>query len=214
MNATPKVVSKALNVYFDHRSPFARAAQAISTEHPLLRDNVDMQAARISAGSDKWFTLGTVFDVLKRLQVGPTGRVRLEQKYLEDAIHDLGWRFFNLLGSARHEFDDVAQGRVDLTLLRNRNILFSGTTLRAIAGAVHLRLESDPPLEDLSVYAAGLANVDFHPSAEIWRRTGFVSPGRSTPNARNQEVLAATRALAQVMNPANNPQLPALLDQT
>ena len=46
MNATPKVVSKALNVYFDHRSPFARAAQALAGQHPLLRDNVDLQASR------------------------------------------------------------------------------------------------------------------------------------------------------------------------
>jgi hypothetical protein len=28
-----------------------------------------------------------------------------------------------------------------------------------------------------------------------------VSPGRSTPNARNQEVLAATRLLAKAMRP-------------
>lgn len=195
MNATPKVVSKALNVYFDRRSPFARAAQSLSERHPLLAGNVDMQAARISSGSDKWFSLGTIFDVLKRLQVGPNGRVRLEHRFLEEGIYDLGARFFNLLGDARDEFAQVASGQTDLTILRQKNILFSGTTLRALAGAVYVLIEHDGD-SDLTRYATGLRSVDFRPQAEIWRRAGFVSPGRTTPNARNQEVLAAARALA------------------
>jgi DGQHR domain-containing protein len=198
MNATPKVVSKALNVYFDRRSPFARAAQALAENHRLLSGNVDMQATRISAGSDKWFSLGTVFDVLKRLQVGPNGRVRLEHRFLEEGIQDLGARFFNLLGEGRDEFARVASGELDLTVLRQKNILFSGTTLRALAGAVFLLIEHDGG-DDLGRYVPGLAAIDFRPQAEIWRTTGFVSPGRTTPNARNQEVLAATRALALAM---------------
>ncbi|HSW41279.1 MAG TPA: DNA sulfur modification protein DndB [Patescibacteria group bacterium] len=202
MNATPKVVSKALNVYFDRRSPFARAAQALAEQHPFLSGHVDMQAARISAGSEKWFSLGTIFDVMKRLQVGPTGRVRLEHRFLEEGVQERGGRFFELLGDARDEFDDVAAGRADLTVLRQRNILFSGTTLRALAGAVYILIEHDPD-RDMTPFADGLRTVDFRPQAEIWRRTGFVSPGRTTPNARNQEVLAATRALAKAMeNPA------------
>jgi DGQHR domain-containing protein len=201
MNATPKIVSKGLNVYFDSRSPFARAAQSLAATHALLQGNVEMEAARVRGGSDKWYALGAVFDTLKRLQVGPTGRVRLEQQYSEDSIRDLGSKFFDLLGAARSEYGQIASGRADLTVLRNRNILFSGTTLRALAGAVHLRLEQDGPTTDVMTYEPGLASVDFSPLAEIWRRTGFVSPGKSTPNARNQEVLAATRELVQVMQP-------------
>src|SRR5262249_46745166 len=37
MNATPKVVAKALNVAFDSRDPFARAAQNLAEKHPFLR---------------------------------------------------------------------------------------------------------------------------------------------------------------------------------
>ena len=198
MNATPKIVSKALNVYFDRRSPFARAAQDLAERHHLLAGNVDMQAARISAGSERWFSLGTIFDVLKRLQVGPTGRVRLEHRFLEEGIYERGARFFDLLAAARDEFADVAAGRADLTFLRQHNILFSGTTLRALAGAVYLLIEPDPE-QDLGRFEAGLRDVDFRPQAEMWRKTGFVSPGRTTPNARNQEVLSATRALAKAM---------------
>ena len=40
-----------INVYFDRRSPFARAAQSLSDQHAFLAGHVDMQAARISSGS-------------------------------------------------------------------------------------------------------------------------------------------------------------------
>ena len=107
MNATPKVVAKALNVYFDSRSPFARAAQAIANEHPLLAGNVEMQGARVPAGSPKYYTLGAVFGTLKRLQVGANGRVRLEQRYSEEAIRDRGDAFFSVLGDTRPEFEEI-----------------------------------------------------------------------------------------------------------
>src|SRR5262249_47679582 len=132
MNATPKVVAKALNVYFDSRSPFARAAQAIAAEHPLLAGNVEMQGARVPAGSAKYYTLGAVFDTLKRLQVGPNGRVRKEQQYSEDAILKRGDGFFSMIEESRTEFEEVRSGRADITVLRNKSILFSGTTLRVL----------------------------------------------------------------------------------
>lgn len=199
MNATPKVVAKALNVYFDNRSPFSRAAQALAAEHPLLAGNVEMQAARVPAGSAKFYTLGAVFDTLKRLQVGVNGRVRLEQKYNEDAVCERGQAFFDLLHTARPEYDDVLTGKSDITVLRNKSILFSGTTLRVLAGAIHQRLDQDGASTDLQAYVSGLATVDFHPGAKTWQATGFVSPGKSTPNARNQEVQAATRELAHLL---------------
>ncbi len=208
MNATPKIVSKGLNVYFDSRSPFARAAQSLAAEHPLLQGNVEMEAARVRGGSDKWYTLGAVFDTLKRLQVGPTGRVRLEQQYSEESVRAAGAKFYDLLGAARSEYAEIAAGRVDLNVVRNRNLLFSGTTLRALAGAVHLREEEDGPDTELMAYEPGLASVDFSPMADVWRRTGFVSPGKSTPNARNQEVLAATKALAAAMRPGSDGPMP------
>lgn len=199
MNATPKVVAKALNVYFDSRSPFSRAAQLVATTHPLLVDNVELQAARVPAGSAKYYTLGAVFDTLKRLQVGANGRVRMEQRYSEDGVRDRGMAFFDLLGAARPEFDEISSGRSDVTILRNKNILFSGTTLRVLAAAVFMRLDEDGVTTPISSYAAGLSAIDFHPQAAAWQRTGFVSPGKSTPNARNQEVIAATREVASLL---------------
>lgn len=202
MNATPKVVAKALNVGFDSRDPFARAAQSIATAHPLLAGVVELEASRVGASSDKWYTLGAIYDALKRLQVGPTGRVRNASQYDEAAIADRGHRFFDLLGAARPEFKKVHSGELDVTVLRSNSIMFSSTTLRALAGAVQMRLAQDGDSADMSMYASNLSKIDFAPSAEAWRDTGFVSPGKSTPNARNQEVVAATRKIAEMLNPA------------
>jgi hypothetical protein len=62
-----------------------------------------------------------------------------------------------------------------------------------------MRISRDGDSVDIVKYASGLSKIDFSPSAEVWRDTGFVSPGKSTPNARNQEVLAATRVIAEAL---------------
>lgn len=198
MNATPKVVAKALNVAFDSRDPFARAAQDLADHHPFLAGVVEREASRVPAASANWYTLGAVYDALKRLQVGPTGRVRKPEQYAEAAIRARGDAFFSLLDHARPEFQQV-RGGLDVGVVRSKSIIFSSTTLRALAGAVHQAItpEGDVLIGGL---VSGLAAVDFAPGADIWQTSGFVSPGKSTPNARNQEVLAATRALAEAIS--------------
>ena len=201
MNSTPKVVAKALNVKFDSRDPFARAAQRLAGEHPLLRNTTETESSRVAANSDKWYSLGAVFDAIKRLQVGPTGRVRVAGQYAEDALFARGSELFDLLLAARPEFEEIRRG-ADVGAVRSRSILLSSTTLRAIAGAVWMRLQEDGETSSVMKYADGLAKLDFSPVAPTWAETGFVSPGKSTPNARNQEVLAATRAIAAAIKPA------------
>jgi len=198
MNATPKVVAKALNVSFDNRDPFARAAQRIANEHPLLDGVVERESSRVAAGSQSWYTLGAVWDALKRLQVGPSGRARKPSQYAEEAIYERGYLFFDLLAKSRPEYEEVRAG-ADINVMRSRTILFSSTTLRAIAGAVWLNLNDGFVQEDIPAFMPGLQSIDFRPAAHIWAATGFVSPGKSTPNARNQEVLAATRKIAELM---------------
>ena len=198
MNATPKVVAKALNVSFDTRDPFARVAQLIAKEHPLLKGSVETEGPRITAGSKNWYTLGAVFDALKRLQVGANGRVRVATQYDEASIKLRGEQFFDLLKNYREEFRLLQAGE-SADVMRTRNILLSSTTLRALAGAVHIRLTEDGDFADIDSYGAALAKIDFAPSAPMWIDCGFVALGKSTPNARNQEVLAATRAIANAL---------------
>ena len=197
MNATPKVVAKALNVAFDSRDPFARAAQVVA-EHSFLHGVVELQASRVSPASLMWYSLGSIYDVLKRLMVGPSGRVRVANQYAEEAIVERGCKFFELLDAARPEFSDVRKGASEIDIMRSRSILFSSTTLRVIAGAVWLKMDESMST-DMSRYTDNLRKADFLPSAPLWQDSGFVSPGKSTPNARNQEVMAATRALSTLL---------------
>lgn len=202
MNATPKVVAKALNVSFDTRDPFALAAVRLAEEHPMLKGHVEMQAARVKPASANYTSLAGVYDALKRIKHGsvlPRGRA---QKQDANDLFDLGSKFFDVLDKARPEFAAAAQIAEDYTgddlvaemkTLRESSILFSTTTLRAIAGAVHDVIELVGFDEGFLI--KGLASIDFKPSSPAFIKVGFVTPPKSTPNARNQEVLAASKVV-------------------
>lgn len=211
MNATPKVVAKALNVSFDTRDPFALVAVRLAKEHPLLVGHVEMQAARVKSGTADYFSLAGIFDALKRIKLGlvlPRGR---QPKHDPDELFELGSKFFDLLSDSRPEFAVAAKLSEELAgselatqmrALREESILFSTTTLRAIAGAVHTVMNTEN-VDDPRVFAKGLASIDFSPAAKMFVDCGFVTPGKSTPNARNQEVLAATVAIGNAILAGN-----------
>lgn len=211
MNATPKVVAKALNVSFDTRDPFALTAVRLAQTHPLLAGHVEMSAARVKAASADYFSLAGVYDAVKRVRLGivlPRGK---QPKYDPDELLSVGSEFFDLLGDSRPEFEKAAllgeeydDGELAVAMkeLRESSILFSTTTLRAIAGAVHLAM-TETGATDPRSFGRGLAAIDFAPSAKLFQDSGFVTPGKSTPNARNQEVLAATHAIKDAIIRAN-----------
>lgn len=199
MNNTARVVPKAINVAFDSRDPFARAVNAVVAQHPLLQGRVESGSSRLRPGSDAFYTLGAVYDAVKRLFVGAAGRVREPGRFQEAEIVERAGEFLDLLQHARPEFARATDAEA-LEKLRAESILFSSTTLRVIAGAVHdcvwRDATGDLKVEDL---VEPLAAVDFSPDARLWRNSGFVTAGRATPNARAQEVRAATQALAQAL---------------
>lgn len=204
MNWTPRKVSNSLNVAFDNRDPFARATRHLTETHPLLVGRVEEQGSRVRRGSLCFFTLGAVYESLRRLAVGPTGRVRDFRQFPEEELLRRGGEFFDLLHKSRSEFEQ-ARTAAEMEELRQQSILFSSTTLKALSGAVHLCMPEDPAaLEAWSAVelVQQLSAVDLDPRADVWLRTGFVSPGKATPNARAQEVLAATRALAELLRGA------------
>ena len=201
MNGTPRKVSKTLNVAFDSRDPFARATRKLVAEHSLLKGRVEEQGGRVRRGSMHFFTLGAIYDALRRLAVGPSGRVRDFRQFPEEELARRGTELFDMLQKSRSEFD-LASTASELEELRQQSILFSSTTLRAVAGAVHLCMPSNPA--DLATWsvlslAPAMSEVDFSPRAAAWLDSGFVSPGKATPNARAQEVLAATRVIADAL---------------
>jgi DGQHR domain-containing protein len=199
MNSTPRKVPKSLNVAFDTRDPFSRAAMVLSDEHPLLAGRVEKEGPKVKAESDKFFSLSSVQDALKRLFVGQNGRVKDASKFAEEDIMARGTQFFNALMTARPEYSAAMKNRDSLLKLRNETILFSSTTLRAIAGAAFKAMKTHgvPTLEQIDApLTAGLASIDFTVSSPQFIEKGFIAKGKSTPSARNQEVVAATDIIA------------------
>lgn len=201
-NSTPKKVSATLTVQFDSRDPYKRAAKKIAAEHQLLVDVVEMTRPSIVSGSDKVWTLGGIFDALKRLQPEFTKR-RTITTDAEENILNRAQVLFDILGSARLELAEAALGTLDLQIARTENILFSSVTLRAIAGAlgeiykVNGSELSDDDIEDITIR---LSEVDFSPSNPAWSDCGFLAPGTSTPSSRLQEIKAGTNVLVKLLS--------------
>lgn len=207
MNATPKVVSKALNITFDTRDPYARAAQDLAAKHPMLVDVVELEKARINAGDAKIFSLNGVYDGLKRFDLGmvlPRGRSPKEKS--DEELFGIGTKLFDVITSARPEFGEVRDLIDQITepkelteqmrAKRKSTLLLSTTTLRVIAGALNEAMKEDGNT-DVSLYRDNLARIDFKPDSRLFNDPQVNFVGNSgTPSARNQEVFAATKALA------------------
>jgi len=202
MNSTPKVVSKAVNVRFNSRDPYSRAANRIIDEHPLLEGIVETERASVTAKSDKVWTLGGIFDALKRLHPEYT-KSSAKMAGAEENIFNRAQVLFDILGSARLELAEASHGTLDLQVARTENILFSSVTLRAIAGAlgeiykVNGGVLSDDQIEDIT---DRLSEVDFSPSNPAWSDCGFLAPGTSTPSSRLQEIKAGTQVLVKLLS--------------
>jgi len=210
MNATPKVVSKALNITFDSRDPYAQAAQQLAEIHPLLKGAVETEKARINAADPNIFSLSGVYDGLKRYDLGmvlPRGRSPKRRTVPE--LIEVGTELFDVIDAARPEYgeikDELARlepGKEQGDLMkteRRKTLLFSTTTLRVIAGALHEAKKIDGQ-DDVQLYRDRLARIDFKPDSKLFTdpQVNFVG-GTGTPSARNQEVFAATRALAEAI---------------
>ena len=202
MNSTPKKVSKSLNVAFDSRDPFAKGAKLLIKKHPMLLNRTEEMAPRVKADSPNFFSLSAVQDTLKKLFVGSAGRVKEPSKYTEKIVLKRGNEFFNILLSARPEYLEALNSASSLDLYRKQTILFSSTTLRAIAGAVHKALNyyGVEELDEInSQIDSALREVDFSTTSKMFIKAGFIKKGSSTPSARNQEILAATNAIFELM---------------
>jgi DGQHR domain-containing protein len=198
MNWHQKPVSKSVNVSFDQRDPFARATQEISRTHPLLKGRVEEEKSTVKRGSDKLFTMGAVYDALGRLCTGAGGRLRDKSKYGTDKeLADLGTEFFDLLVEARPEFKGVVEG-MQPPPAPESSILFSSTTLKMLASAVHV-VRAKRGMKRLGRLRESLAKIDFSPGAKMWAESGFVTPGKSTPNARLQEIKGAADLVAEAL---------------
>jgi DNA sulfur modification protein DndB len=204
MNWHQKPVSKSVNVGFDRRDPFARVTQRLVEEHPLLQDRVETERLSVSWASEKLFSQGAIYDAVSRCVSGVGGRNRNKERWDErdDELYRIGEEFFDLLVESRNEFQAIISEDLRPVDLRPDSILGSSTTLKAIAGAYHLARKDGFSAGDL---VNGLAGVNFAPTNRLWHDIGFISPGKSTPNARLQEIKAATDAIARLIIPEEAP---------
>jgi hypothetical protein len=198
MNSTSKKVSKSLNISFDNRDPFARAAKILITQHPMLIDRIEQLAPRVKSDSSDFFSLSSIQDALKKLYVGTGGRVKDPSSMTDEQIVSRGADFFTVLVKARPEYEDAKRNQNALLKYRSSTILFSSTTLRALAGAVfkaslYYSKQSPTALHDKLV--KGISKIDFTVNSKLFIEAGFIAAGSSTPSARNQEVIKATEAI-------------------
>ena len=202
MNSTPRKVSKSLNVAFDSRDPFARSAKLLIKKHPLLIGRVEEMAPRVRADSENFFSLASIQDTLKKLFVGSAGRLKDIHRYTDSIVVQRGMDFFDILQKARPEYSDAVDDVSKLIDFRRQTILFSSTTLRALAGATfkasaYYDVDRLTKIQDILINS--ISSVDFSTRSKLFIESGFIQRGKSTPSARNQEVVSATNAIFETM---------------
>ena len=198
MNSTSKKVSKAINILFDKRDPFAKAAKELVKGHEMLIDRVENFSGSIRGDSDKFFTLSGVKEALKNLEVGTSGRIKDPEMYTTDYLIQQGCVLFDLLLQSRPEYREGMSSRENLLKLRESSILFSSTTLRVIAGSIYKfkKLNEVTNIEPLKTsLAKRLSAIDFNKNSPIFIKAGFIKPESTTPQARNQEMTMASNVI-------------------
>lgn len=200
MNSTPRKVSKSLNIAYNNRDPFARAAKNLADKHPLLQNRVEKLQPRVKTDSTDFFSLSSIQDAVKRFVTSslPKGVDLEELSDLE--ITRKGSEFFDVLLKSRKEFTLAGNDYSKLQKYREETILFSSTTLRVLAGAVgrafqYYRSQSPSTVHEKIVHK--LKDIDFSTNSELFIKATFIAAGSSTPSARNQEIVAAIRAVAK-----------------
>ena len=202
MNSTPRKVSKSLNIAYNNRDPFARAAKQLAEDHPLLKGRIEKLQPRVKSDSTDFFSLSSIQDAVKRVVTGSISKGVVIEDLTDNEIQRRGGEFFDLLLKSRNEFTAAATDPKVLQKFREDTILFSSTTLRVLAGAVgranqYYKAQTPIAIHDKLVNA--LAKIDFGVNSDLFIKSGFIARGSSTPSARNQEIVAAIRAVTEKM---------------
>ena len=202
MNSTPRKVSKSLNIAYNNRDPFARAAKQLAEDHPLLKGRIEKLQPRVKSDSTDFFSLSSIQDAVKRVVTGSISKGVVIEDLTDNEIQRRGGEFFDLLLRSRNEFTAAATDPKVLQKFREDTILFSSTTLRVLAGAVgranqYYKAQTPIAIHDKLVNA--LAKIDFGVNSDLFIDSGFIAKGSSTLSARNQEIVAAIRAVTEKM---------------
>jgi DGQHR domain-containing protein len=203
INRTQKRVAKSLAVSYDQRDPIARAVNKLVEEHPF---GVLVEREKPTAGrrSGKLVTTGTLYDAVAMIihgwsgKPGRRGRPPTEDEALEAA--DLLMKALTSLPEVEDVLEATDPGE-EANRLRERSILGSGATVKALAGALFVA-KGRTSNGELPEALERLHSLNWDPKA--WVDIGFVTEGGRTPSSRTQEVRAAGLRIADQIAPVDD----------
>lgn len=177
----PLIASRASKTRSD---PFRVAADALAQSHPFLVDRVDL-ITRQGKRRQHEFDLADIERSLKRLAVGPAGRVKHPERFNGDVILERGGMLFDAL---LHADSDATHG--------TDTVLRWPLTLPVAAGATWVLSNADAE-RPLSAVAASkaLGEIDYSPTGPIWTRSGLSDGQHPKDGAGQRGVTAAVDLL-------------------
>lgn len=195
-------ITASVKARFDTRKALNRALPFVF-EHPLLVGRVDLEIDRIGRNSPFWMSARHVTEILRVLTVGLEGRIsrRMETELKEQDIARVANEFFDMLGRAFPQLENLRLAQLTPEKLRTISLLGSPLFIRILAGA-YFELLHDHGFskEQVETYFTALGKHMVAPIHEntIWAQhtaEGVFDPGSSAPNGRRQDIRSLTTSL-------------------
>lgn len=172
-------------------NPFEVAATKLSTVHPFLLGRVKSSAHKLSS-SLEGYELGEIVDALRRLHVGPTGRVRSPMSFETQDIYNRGTQFLSSL----ERLNGVESDAYEVA-----TVLDWPSVLKILAGLAYCqRFDPLGPKLSEEQWRKALEAVSFDPSSSPWIDCGISDGLNPTPRPKKGRIAAAVATLAHDMS--------------
>lgn len=206
INRTQKRVAKSLGISYDSRDPVAVAINDLLETHPF---GVLVEREKPTAGRSSGLltTTGTLFDAVSILAYGWSAKPgRTSGPVTKEQAADAARLLVDAITSVPdvQEVLDAGNPGEAANRLRERSILGSGATVKAIAGGLFIAQTRLGSQADVREALGKLSELDWAPDAGAWIEVGFVPPNSRTPSSRRQEVRAAAQVIADRLAPEDS----------
>jgi DNA sulfur modification protein DndB len=158
--------SRSLGLLYDHRNDKAKLAKLVILKSDFFRDIVDMEKSSLAKRSRKLFTLSAFYnscaDLIADLATG-------------DLTHDadLAREFWEAVATQFPAWEQVREGRMPASEVREGFIHSHGIALQAIAKAGNALLKAHP--EDWKKRLAPLSKIDWsRGNASLWEGRSMI----------------------------------------
>jgi hypothetical protein len=134
-----KGITKSLTASFDRRKVVNRVSQSLIENHPLLKQNVELESDTVRGRNENWISGKNVTDIVTAvtLGMGRTMTAKREAEADEEAIVRVATAFFDAIVQEFPVLAEIASGDRRPNSLRGNSLLASPTVLRAMAGAYY-----------------------------------------------------------------------------